>query len=174
MSTYLKEAIQIVKERNPLKEGAWQLPKGKGDFKRLAQLLDKKVTNSEFQDIVYHIIGDDDLFDVLDKLDPDGVGQAAKATVKWMKEQPKDGYSNYPDIWADFQRLTENEGPKYPDVEVQLTGEDGNAFAIMGAVGKALRRAGVSKEEIDQFNKEAMSGDYDNLLQTAMKWVDVN
>ena len=62
---------------------------------------------------------------------------------------------------------------KYPEIEVQLTGEDGNAFAIMGAVSKALRRNGVSKEEIDRYMAESMSGDYDNLLRTAIKWVNV-
>jgi hypothetical protein len=63
---------------------------------------------------------------------------------------------------------------KYPEVEVQLTGNDGNAFAIMGAVSKALRRAGVDKLEIDEYVKESMSGDYDNLLRTAMRWVSVD
>jgi hypothetical protein len=62
---------------------------------------------------------------------------------------------------------------KYPEIEVQLTGGDGNAFAIMGAVSKALRRNGVSKEEIDRYMAESMSGDYDNLLRTAIKWVNV-
>ena len=62
---------------------------------------------------------------------------------------------------------------KYPNVEVQLSGEDGNAFAIMGAVQKALRRAGVDAEEIAKYKEESMSGDYDNLLQTAMRWVNV-
>lgn len=64
--------------------------------------------------------------------------------------------------------------PKYPDVEVQLTGTDTNAFAIMGAVTSALRRAGIPTAEQDKFRKEAMSGSYDNLLATAMKWVDVS
>lgn len=63
---------------------------------------------------------------------------------------------------------------KYPDVHVQLSGEDGNAYAIMGAVQKALRRAGVSAEEIAQYQEESMSGDYDNLLRTAMRWVSVS
>ncbi len=67
-----------------------------------------------------------------------------------------------------------SDGPKYPNIEVQLTGTDGNAFAIMGAVSKALRRAGVSDEEITAYREESMSGDYDNLLQTAMRWVDVS
>ncbi len=63
---------------------------------------------------------------------------------------------------------------KYPDVHVQLTGTDGNAFAIMGAVRTALRRAGVPREEIEAYSAESTSGDYDNLLQTAMRWVDVS
>ncbi len=62
--------------------------------------------------------------------------------------------------------------PKYPDIEVQLSGEDGNAFFIIGRVRKAMRRAGVEDSELDAFNEEAMSGDYDNVLRTAMKWVN--
>jgi hypothetical protein len=62
---------------------------------------------------------------------------------------------------------------RYPDVTVQLTGEDGNAMYIIGAVRKALRRAGVPAERIGEFSDEAMSGDYDNVLRTAMAWVNV-
>jgi hypothetical protein len=64
-------------------------------------------------------------------------------------------------------------GPKYPDVIVRLVGEDSNAIAIMGAVSRGLRRAGVPQAEIDAYRAESMSGDYDNVLSTAMKWVDV-
>ena len=63
--------------------------------------------------------------------------------------------------------------PKYPEIEVELLGHDSNAFAVLGTVRKALRRAGVSKEEIDEFTAEATSGDYDNLLATAFRWVEV-
>jgi len=62
---------------------------------------------------------------------------------------------------------------KYPEIEVQLTGSDGNAFAILGKVSKALRRADVPQEEIEEFTKEATSGDYGNLLRVCMKRVDV-
>ena len=63
--------------------------------------------------------------------------------------------------------------PLLPDVKVKLTGTDGNAFAIMGAVMKAMRHAGVPKEWINEYQTEATSGDYDNLLRTSMKWVNV-
>jgi hypothetical protein len=35
-------------------------------------------------------------------------------------------------------------------------------------------KAGVEKPEIDAFTKEATRGDYDHLLMTAMRWVDVS
>lgn len=63
---------------------------------------------------------------------------------------------------------------KYPNIKVQLTGNDGNAFMVLGLVNKALKRAGVPKEETDAFMTEATAGDYDHLLQTAMSWVDVH
>jgi hypothetical protein len=62
--------------------------------------------------------------------------------------------------------------PKY-DVKVQLSGNDGNAFSVMGAVQSALKKAGASREELDQYVSDSMSGDYDNLLRVAMEWVKV-
>ena len=61
----------------------------------------------------------------------------------------------------------------YPDVSVKLVGEDGNAFAIMGRVSRAMRLAKISSTIIKEFTNEAMSGDYDNVLQTCMKYVKV-
>ena len=62
---------------------------------------------------------------------------------------------------------------KYPEIEVQLVGTDGNAFALIGKVQNALKDFEVSKEERDEFFNEATSGDYNHLLQTCMKWVNV-
>ena len=62
--------------------------------------------------------------------------------------------------------------PRYPEVQVQLSGEDGNAFAILGRTTRALRQAGLAQDEIDQYYAEATSGDDDHLLQTTMRWVD--
>ena len=56
---------------------------------------------------------------------------------------------------------------------VKLVGEDGNAFAIMGSVKKALRRAGADQEYIDRYLNAATSGDYDHLLVVSMGYVDV-
>jgi len=63
--------------------------------------------------------------------------------------------------------------PKFPNVKVQLTGGDGNAFAVLGKVRKALKRAGVDRAQIDEFTAEATACDYNHLLATCMRWVDV-
>ncbi len=64
--------------------------------------------------------------------------------------------------------------PKYPHVHVKLTGRDGNAFAVLAAVRAAMRRALIDEAECRAFFVEATSGDYDHLLATAMRWVDVS
>lgn len=65
------------------------------------------------------------------------------------------------------------EGPKYPDVEVQLVSLDGNAFAILGRIQKAMHAAGIPNEEYRAFELEATQGNYDHLLRTAMRWITV-
>ena len=62
-------------------------------------------------------------------------------------------------------------GPKYPNVKVKLVGKDGNAFAILGRVQTAMHKHRIAKSEIDAFVTEAMSGDYDHLLATVVRWV---
>lgn len=63
---------------------------------------------------------------------------------------------------------------KFPHIEVQLTGIDGNAFSIMGAVTKAMRRAGCEDADIQAYKDLCMSGDYDNLLQVTMRTVSTS
>lgn len=62
--------------------------------------------------------------------------------------------------------------PKYPDIEVQLSSEDGNAVAIIARTCNALRRGGVPQSEVDAFRTEALNGDYDHVLRTVMCWVE--
>ena len=57
-------------------------------------------------------------------------------------------------------------------VKCQLTGEDGNAFASMGRVKKALKQAGASTADISDYMTHAMSGDYDNLLCVSVTALD--
>jgi hypothetical protein len=63
---------------------------------------------------------------------------------------------------------------KFPEVEVQLSGEDGNAYAIMGAVQKAMRKAEIPQHEIEAYLTRSMSSQsYDELLQVAIATVTV-
>lgn len=59
------------------------------------------------------------------------------------------------------------EGEKYC-----LVGVDGNAYAVMGYVQRAMKQEGFIKEEIDAYLQKAMSGDYNNLLCVSMEYVD--
>lgn len=63
---------------------------------------------------------------------------------------------------------------KCPGVYVKLSGKDGNAFMIIGRTTTAMKRAKVEKAIVDEYMKEAMSGDYDHLLQTTMRYVECN
>ncbi len=55
--------------------------------------------------------------------------------------------------------------------KVRLVGEDGNAFAILGRVSKALRQAGQG-DKVKEMTDKAMAGDYDHLLATVLEYVD--
>jgi hypothetical protein len=61
-----------------------------------------------------------------------------------------------------------------PDkIKVQLSGEDGNAFAIIARCSKAARKGGMDTAEWEKIMEEMMAGDYDHLIATAMKHFDV-
>jgi len=63
---------------------------------------------------------------------------------------------------------------KYENIKVQLSGLDGNAFSILGRVISAMKKAGLSQSEIDEFTDEATSSNYDALLAAVAKWVNVS
>jgi hypothetical protein len=50
---------------------------------------------------------------------------------------------------------------------IQVT--DGNAFSFIGAGRRALLLQG-RHEQVAAFTEEMMSGDYDHLVQTFLKW----
>ena len=47
-------------------------------------------------------------------------------------------------------------------VEIDLTGPDGNAFALLGIAGNLAKQLYLDKKKIQS---EMMSGDYENLVQ---------
>lgn len=63
---------------------------------------------------------------------------------------------------------------KHPDISVQLTGQDGNVFNLMGVVIRALRSNGFG-DEVDDFVSEVTSSkSYHEALAVMMQWVDVH
>jgi hypothetical protein len=67
-----------------------------------------------------------------------------------------------------------NDDVKFPDIEVQLSGEDGNVFAIIGRVRRALRRAG-EQEAADEYTLDMTNAcSYDEALQITMRTVNVS
>lgn len=66
-------------------------------------------------------------------------------------------------------------GVKYPEVSVQLAGENGNVFNLISVCRRAARKAGVERAEIDRFCAEAMAVDsYGDAVRVMMAWFDCN
>lgn len=67
--------------------------------------------------------------------------------------------------------ITTPENLKKPEIE--LVGVEGNAFSVIGLAVDALKEEGNDAEVIDAYKSEAMSGDYNHLLQTTMTYCEV-
>ena len=61
---------------------------------------------------------------------------------------------------------------KYPNITIDLSNQDGNAFAIIGTCTLALKRNGL-RDQVKAFRAEATSGDYDKVLRTVLEWFSV-
>lgn len=56
---------------------------------------------------------------------------------------------------------------------VKLVGHDGNAFAIIAACQKAALKAKWTPDQWNKVQAEMMAGNYNTLLQVALKHFDV-
>lgn len=54
-----------------------------------------------------------------------------------------------------------------------LVGVNGNAFAIMAYVIKAMKECHCTKDEIKSYQTKAMSSDYNTLVATSMDQLEV-
>ena len=63
--------------------------------------------------------------------------------------------------------------PRFPEIYVQLTDEDGNVFSIIGKVSGALRSAGHSLEASIFIDKALDSPSYYDVLNLCTEFVDV-
>ena len=52
-----------------------------------------------------------------------------------------------------------------PEIVIDLTGPQGNAFFLLGAAGRLGNTLEYTKAEIDMILDEMRSGDYENLVQ---------
>ena len=66
---------------------------------------------------------------------------------------------------------TTNLLPQKPTV--QLLGNDGNAFAIIGQCQRAWRKAGLDNSQWKLIMADMMSGSYDHLLQVAVTYFNI-
>lgn len=97
-------------------------------------------------------------------------------TTWW--DHPDTGYT----LPNNYKLVTMSPGDRHPDLPagvipapVDLSELEGNAISIVGAIAFALRRAGNDHSVISAFRREALSGDYDHVIQTAIVYtVDGN
>lgn len=63
--------------------------------------------------------------------------------------------------------------PRFPEITVQLTGENGNVFSLAARVGRALRKAGLDEESKAFYERINQCPSYDAALQEMMATVTV-
>ena len=58
--------------------------------------------------------------------------------------------------------------------EVQLTGTDGNVFALIGTCSRALKRAGLREQATEMTNRVMSAESYDEALAIMMQYVEAS
>ena len=53
-----------------------------------------------------------------------------------------------------------------------LVGVDGNAYSIMGYVCQAMKREGKTKEQINEYLKDAKNSDYSHLVAVSAEMIN--
>lgn len=60
-------------------------------------------------------------------------------------------------------------------MKYSLRGVNGDALSVVEYVKNAMRQEGASKEQIERYVEEALSGDYNNVLRISMEYLsDLN
>lgn len=63
---------------------------------------------------------------------------------------------------------------RFPNLNLELVGLDGNALVLLGAFARQAKDEGWTKDEINAVRTEAMSGDYNHLLQVLVDVTDAD
>lgn len=53
-----------------------------------------------------------------------------------------------------------------------LVGQDGNAFALMGYIARALKNEGL-RDKVEEMQKKATSGDYYHLIAVCDEYIEM-
>ncbi len=62
--------------------------------------------------------------------------------------------------------------PLYPHIFIQLVGANGNGYAILNRTARAMRAAEIPTWRINEYLLAAMGGNFQELIQTTMKYVN--
>jgi hypothetical protein len=74
---------------------------------------------------------------------------------------------------SEYSRAGSSPSIKFPDVVAPMVGEDGNVFAVISRVSRALALAGHG-DDARTFVRAAMAcTSYNEVLALVMDWVDV-
>ena len=101
-----------------------------------------------------------------------------KISGDWDSEaftEMEDGGSDRESAWVVYRdalhaAVAQMIGGATAKPKLELLGADGNAFAILGKAQRVAKQNGL---DWDAIQAEAMSGDYDHLLQTMMTHFEV-
>lgn len=83
---------------------------------------------------------------------------------------------DYDEKQEDDEEFEEHERQVFEDLDkpkLKIIGADGNVFNILGLASRAGKRAGWSKEKLDGFLADCMSGDYNHVLATCAEHFEV-
>ena len=66
--------------------------------------------------------------------------------------------------------------PLHPTIRVCLSECDGNVYAILGTIRRAVLRSKLAerREVWEAFHAEATQGDYDHVMATAFRWFEID
>ena len=120
----------------------------------------------DFNDNMNNLYGDEDVdldYDEDDEYDEDDMIEE-KVLNEWDEW---DDYDNDNEDNEDNDEEDDDYNQKYT-----LVGIDGNAFSIMGYVSKCMRQEGMSRQDIENYRKDARTGDYNNLLAVSQDMID--
>ena len=93
-----------------------------------------------------------------------------------LDEQKQSKYKKHLNEWDDYDDYDWSDDDYDDDYDepqkYTLVGIDGNAFSVMGYVSQCMKKEGMSRQDIENYRKDAMSSDYNNLILVSQEMID--